>query len=787
MSKFTDFFKRKLRYIKIRDDEPRPRDKKRRERTMKNIGNALTVVGTTVSAMMLVLVIMICIVAIVVVAYVLDFADSGFDMNLRNAEKMYTTFVFAKDSEGQEVEVRRLVGERNRIWVDYEDISPNILNAVVSTEDKRFEIHNGVDWRRTVFALAMDLVYSDSDVRQGGSTITQQLIKNLTGDDEQTWERKLREIFRALEIEKKYTKEQILESYMNNIGWGGTNYGVGAACEYYFDKSPSDITIAEAALLAGMIRNPGKRSPYMDLENCRTWQEYALDNMYEQGYISTGEYEAAYREQVKFKYAVTGDAFGYIDPRSLEPDEDEENPDEDDPDNDIYEAYRWNEYEVTQNWYVDAAINQVIDDYADLKGISATSARKEIYNGGYKIYINEDLEMQNKLEEIYKDPLLVVYNYDKTAPAEELAQSAFVVMDYSGTVKALVGGLGDKPGNDCFNRATDSVRAPGSTMKPISVYATAVQNNLITYSTMIPDSPIWIIGDNGEKTTWPDNFGWEGGNGALMPVWEAVRHSRNTIAVRTAQMLTPQVCYNQLTQNLGLTTLSESDIALSPVSLGALTEGIRIVELCAAYQIFGNGGIYYRPMLYNRVLDSRDNVILEQDFIGNQAIDSDAAWVANRMLRTVVNNPGYASSAAGLPNIEVIGKTGTSNDSKNFTFVGCTPELVGAYWLGYEGGQQFGYDLPDYHRSTAEVWHNVMINFVDTSQASKFVPDPDILERKYCTETGLLASSKCTNTDIGYYRKSNIPDMCSGDHEAETQKIKDNWKAIDDANYNALG
>ena len=148
MSKFTDFFKRKLRYIKIRDDEPRPRDKKRRERTMKNIGNALTVVGTTVSAMMLVLVIMICIVASVVVAYVLDFADSGFDMNLRNAEKMYTTFVFAKDSEGQEVEVRRLVGERNRIWVDYEDISPNILNAVVSTEDKRFEIHNGVDWRR---------------------------------------------------------------------------------------------------------------------------------------------------------------------------------------------------------------------------------------------------------------------------------------------------------------------------------------------------------------------------------------------------------------------------------------------------------------------------------------------------------------------------------------------------------------------------------------------------------------------------------------------------------------
>lgn len=787
MNKFTDFFKKKFRYIKIRDDEPRPRDKKRRERTMKNIGHALTVVGTTISAMMLVLVIMICIVAIVVVAYVLDFADSGFDMNLRNAEKMYTTFIYAKDAEGQEVEVKRLVGEYNRIWVDYEDISPNIINAVISTEDKRFEVHNGVDWRRTVFALAMDLVYSDSDVRQGGSTITQQLIKNITGDDQQTWERKLREIFRALEIEKKYTKEQILESYLNNIGWGGVNYGVGAACEYYFDKQPKDITIAEAALLAGMIRNPGKRSPYIDLENCKQCQEYALDNMYEQGYISTMEYEVAYREQIKFKYAVTGDAFGYVDPRSIQSDEDEEDPDEEDPDNDTYEAYRWDEYEVTQNWYVDAAISQVISDYADLKGISYTSARKDIYNGGYKIYINEDIELQEKLEDVYKNPLLSVTSYDKTAPANELVQSAFVLMDYNGTVKAIAGGLGDKPGINCFNRATDSVRAPGSTMKPISVYGTAVQNNLITYSTMIPDAPIWIIGDNGQKRTWPDNFNYEGGNGTPMPVWEAVRHSRNTIAVRTAQMLTPQVCYNQLTQNLGLTTLEESDIALSPVSLGALTQGVRLVELAAAYQIFGNGGIYYRPMLYSRVLDSRDNVILEQDFIGSQAIDSDAAWVTNRMLRTVINNPGTLASTASLQNIEVVGKTGTSNDSKNFTFVGCTPEYVGAYWVGYEGGQRFVYDLPDYHIYPATVWHNVMVNLVDTSQPSKFVPDPDVLERKYCKETGLLASSKCTDTDIGYYRKSNIPDMCSGDHEAEIQKIKDYWQQIDDANYNALG
>lgn len=753
---------------------------------MKNIGHALTVVGTTISAMLLVLVIMLCIVAIVVVAYVLDFANSGFDINLRDAEKRYTTFVYAKDSEGQEIEVKRLVGEQNRIWVDYEEISPNILKAVVATEDKRFATHEGVDWRRTVYALAMDLVNPDGDVRQGGSTITQQLIKNLTGDDEQTWERKLREIFRALEIEKKYTKEQIIESYLNNIGWGGMNYGVGAACEFYFNKQPADVTIAEAALLAGMIRNPRVRSPYVDLENCKLCQEYALDNMYEQGYISTSEYESAYKEQIKFKYPIVGDSFGYIDERSLENDDDEENPD-DETNDDVYEAYRWNEYEVSQNWYVDAAINQVIEDYAELKGISETSARNDIYNGGYKIYINEDIELQNKLEEVYKNPYLVVYSYDKTAPANELVQSAFVLMDYSGTVLAVAGGLGDKPGDACFNRATMAVRAPGSTMKPISVYGTAVQENLITYSTMIPNSPIWIIGDSGGKVQWPKNFGGVWGNGAPTLAWSGVRQSLNSIAARVAQMLTPQVCYNQLTQNLGMTTLEESDIALSPISLGALTQGVRLVELAAAYQIFGNGGIYYKPMLYSRVLDSRDNVILEQNFIGSQALDSDAAWVTNRMMKTVVYNPGSSPATAQLPNIEVVGKTGTSNDDKNFTFVGLTPEYVGAYWVGYEGGQRFVYDLPDYHKYTATVWHDVMINLVDTSQPSSFVPDPDVLERKYCMETGLLASAKCTKTDVGYYRPSNVPAICSGNHEAEIQKIKDKWQKIDDKNYNALG
>ena len=680
--------KKKIRYIKIREEQAKTPRKKKKSRTMKNLGHALTIIGTTFSSMLLIIVIMLCIVVTVLTVYVLDFADTSYDANLRDVEMKYTSFIYAYDADGNEVEIRRLAQEENRIWVNYEDMSPNIINAVVSTEDKRFYEHDGVDWRRTVYALGAD-VLNLSAAGQGGSTITQQLIKNITGDNETTWERKLREIFRALSLEEKYTKIDIIESYLNRIWFGNTIYGIGAASAYYFDKEASELTVAEAAIMAGMIRNPGKFSPYVDLVLCKERQEYALENLYEQGYINTHEYEAALKEKVQFARPVYGDAFGYVDARTLlqelEDKEDEETP------NNGYEAYKWNgDYTVTQNWYVDAAIDQVINDYADEKGITYTSAKNELYNGGYKIYINMDIEKQNILEEKYADPYTVLSSYDITAPPEDLLQSAFVIMDYSGTVLAVAGGLGEKPGNGVFNRATQAIRAPGSTMKPIATYSTAIQRNLITYSTLIPDKPFEILNDSGTGTMqWPSNYGTLNGvgiygDGTLTPAWGAVRSSLNSIAARVCRELTPQVCYNQLTQNLGFTTITEMDIAYSPMALGALTQGVKLYELAAAYQIFGNGGIYYEPKMYSKVLDSRGNTVLEQDFFGTQALDGDSAWITNRMMRTVITSPTGTGHYAQLDNVEVIGKTGTSNDSKNLLFVGCTPEYVGAMWLGYD-------------------------------------------------------------------------------------------------------
>lgn len=438
--------KKKIRYIKIKEEQPKKRSsKKSRSRAAKNFGHAMTIVGTTFSAMLLILVIMVCIVATVLAVYVLDFADNSYDANLKDVEMKYTSFVYGYDEDNELVEIKRLAAEQNRVWVDYEDMPKCLIDAVVASEDKRFYTHKGVDWYRTAGAF-----FSNGD-SGGGSTITQQLIKNLTGDKEVSWERKLREIFRALSLEEKYTKIDILESYLNQIWFNGMVYGVGAASEYYFGKDVSDINIGEAAVLAGMIRNPSKMSPYYDLARSKQQQNYSLRCMYEQGMITTKEYEdyRLNRIQVHFAKPVYGDDYGYIDERTLTDSTDDSDLDAEVQDK-PYRAYKWNgDYEVSQDWYVDAAIDQVINDFADLKGITYTSAKNELYNGGYKIFINENMKLQKILEEKYRDPYTVLSYYNENAAEKDLIQSAFIVMDYTGTVQAVVGGLGEKPGERC--------------------------------------------------------------------------------------------------------------------------------------------------------------------------------------------------------------------------------------------------------------------------------------------------------------------------------------------------
>ena len=732
--------------------------KKNQNKALKTIKHVFGVIGTTLLSLFMIVIITCCIVAVSLTVYIMQFADSAFDVDLKNVDLSYTSFIYAKNSAGEMVELKRLSGDENRIWVDMEQIPKHTQDAFVAVEDKRFYEHEGVDWKRTVRVTISTLF---NGYGEGGSTITQQLVKNITGDDRVTPERKIREIFRALTLETEYTKIDILEAYLNRVPLGGTVYGVGSAAYFYFGKTVDQLTIAESAILAGMTRSPSVLNPYANLERSKERQLYALKCMYDQGLITTDEYEEAKVEQVKFRLIVEGDAYGYVDPRYDEYYGNNTSSDDEDgyDDEDTYEAYKWDEYEISQNWYVDAAIEQVIEDISRAKGMTYAEAKQDLYKGGYKIYLNMDMDIQDKLEEFFRDPNNFFYSYDTTAIEENLVQGAFVLTDYRGNVIALAGGIGDKPGDGCFNRATQALLPIGSTMKPISVYGQAVDKDIITYSTMIYDKCITLP----EGTSWPSNFEGDYGSGNYIPAWYAVQQSKNTTAVRMAQVLGIETCFNFLTDKLNVTTLDyTSDKAYSPIALGQLTQGMTLLELAGAYQIFGSGGLYYEPKLYNLITDYNDNVIIEQEPLGDRVMDSDSAYITNRLLKAVTDTTNGSGRYARIDGIEVVGKTGTSNDERILAFAGLTPDYCGVIRIGYDDNKKISNTNYIY---LAQVWHNFMVNIVNEESTKTFAKDANVVEKKYCTETGLLATSKCPKTAIGYYKADKLPATCDSTHK----------------------
>ncbi len=760
---------KKIQYLNL-DNEleeptspvPAKNKKKKQNKALKTVKHVFGVIGTTLLSLIMIVIITGCIVATALTVYIMQFADSAFDVDLKNVDLSYTSFIYANDAEGNQVEIKRLSGDENRIWVDMEIIPKHTQDAFVAVEDKRFFEHEGVDWKRTVRVTISTLF---NGYGEGGSTITQQLVKNITGDDRVSPERKIREIFRAMSLETEYTKIDILEAYLNRVPMGSTVYGIGSAAYYYFGKTVDQLTIAESAILAGITRSPSVLNPYADLEASKERQLYALQCMYEQGLITTDEYEAAKVEQVKFRLIVEGDAYGYVDPRYEEyyGNNESDNEDEDElySDTDTYEAYKWDEYEISQNWYVDAAIEQVIDDLARAKGLTYAEARADLYKGGYKIYLNMDMEIQDKLEEFFRDPNNFFYSYDKTAIEENLVQGAFVLTDYHGNVVALAGGIGDKPGDSCFNRATQALLPIGSTMKPISVYGQAVDKDIITYSSMILDKAITLP----EGSVWPMNFEGDYGSGGYIPAWYAVQQSKNTTAVRMAEVLGIDTCFNFLTDKLNITTLDyTNDKAYSPIALGQLTQGMTLMELAGAYQIFGTGGLYYNLKLYNKITDYNDNVIIEQEPLGERVMDSDSAYITNRLLKAVTDTTNGSGRLAKIDGIEVVGKTGTSNDERILAFAGLTPDYLGVIRIGYDDNKKITNTNYIY---LAQVWHDFMVNIVDSDSTKTFAKDTNVVEKSYCTETGLLATSKCKSTAIGYYKKDALPKSCDSSHKED--------------------
>ena len=764
-------------YHKVRSDiSPKSGAKgKKRLTPAQGVRYALSAIGTTFLTLFLIIVITSCVVAVALSVYITQFADSMYDVDLRgDFELSYSSFVFAYDKEKEEyVGIVQLSADENRIWVDLEEIQKHTLDALVSTEDKRYYEHAGVDWTRTVGAT-MSEIFGIGDTLGGGSTITQQLVRDITGETQVNVGRKLREIFRAMSLEQKYSKHDIIESYLNRVAFGNTIYGLGSAAHHYFGKSVNELTIAESAILIGLLPSPVSWNPYANPERARLRQLNTLFNMHDQGLISFAEYEAARNEKVQFRRPVKGDHFGYVDERyeeyyGLQSDDE----DLDDPyyrnvemSELVADPFTWNEYEVRHNWYVDAALKEIIADLAELRDISHESAADLLKRGGYRIYLAMDMEMQDKIEKLFKDPYLVRnpnMRYPAGTHARDTYQAAFVIMDTRGNVVAVAGGLGDKPGNDVFNRANQAQRNIGSTIKSFGVYAPAVELNKITYSTMLLDMAGQIDGPDGRQQ-WPRNFEGDYGSPDLYrPAWLALTLSTNTISARTVNLVGINTTFKFLEENLGITTLTNNHRAYSPLATGMLE--MKLHELAAAYQIFGTGGVYYKPAFYSKVEDSSGNIILFKDTMGHQAIEPDTAWIVNRMMERVVNAPNTGTTAwnakTGMGDVEVIGKTGTANDMSDVLFCGLTPDYVGVLRVGFDDNRAIRRDGS--YRVVAKIWSDVMSEVTPVNVRRTFTPDSTVLVRNYCADTGLLAGTNCPNSIVGYYRESNPPSRCNHD------------------------
>lgn len=660
--------------------------------------------------------------------YAFTIIDPTMDEDLNNLALDFTTTVYVDNGKGDYKEYRRLHAEFNRIWVDYdkdaakekkadyEGIPYNLAMSFVAIEDKSFLDHNGVDWKRT-FAAFVNEFLPISSSRFGGSTITQQLVKNLTDDRSQKASRKVREIMRARYLEDNYSKDTILECYLNTIPMGNGTYGVEVAANYYFGKTVKDLTLAECASLASITKAPSYYSPDKNPEENKLRRDVVLKEMKSQGYITEEEYEEAKNTELK----VTA----------------------------VKEVLNQNE---VNSYFIDALINQVSSDLAKKYGYDKSHADQMFYNGGYKIYATIDTDMQAAAEKVFTDESYQIKNKNG-----DLLQSGITVLDYEGRVKAMVGGLGVKTDNRGWNNAIDAVRQPGSTMKPIAAYAPAIEQDLITFSSILNDTKTNYNG-------WtPVN--WYGSYWGNVTTQYALERSINAVPVYLVNKMGPQTSFDFLTQKLGITTLNSEDVNLSPLGMGGTNGGLNTLESAAAFAVFGNGGRYYEPAFYSKVTNQEGKVILERKPTPKMAISEDTATVMNHLLQGVVyGGQGTGKGAAGyIPNMKIYAKTGTSNDQNDLWFVGGSPYYVASCWCGYKTMQPIA---SSYSGIAMKLWGGVMSKAHTGLKAKEFENSSYAVEKYYCKASGNLATAGCPDKAVGWYKKSNVPELCTA-HEGE--------------------
>lgn len=636
----------------------------------------------------------------------IDVNELMFDMDM-------TSIVYAWDPEKEDyTEYEVLRGRENRIWSDLDEIPKDLQNAFIAIEDKRFYEHKGVDWKRTANGVINWIVGKEG----GGSTITQQLIKNLTDDKDYSVKRKLNEIFRALQLEKDLgDKNRILEMYLNLIYLGQGAYGVNTAATTYFSKDLDELNLAECAILAGITKNPSRYDPFNHPETIKERQETILNEMCKQGMISESERDEAKAQPLEYKYEAAKEA-----------------------------------RENTYSYFTDAVINDVINDLVEKKDYPLELAKWKVTSGGVQIYTTVEPAVQAAMEEVYEDDS----NFPNISRNGMRPESAMVICNDQGDVVGIVGGRGKKTDNRVLVRA-DSPRQAGSSIKPLSAYGPAMDAGLITPYSVRDNAPFKEI----DGRAWPRND--SGGYTGPMTIRSAVAKSTNAIAVRVVDELTPQAAYDFLTEQLDFKHLNSADIDLAPMALGGMNGGVTVREMAAGFSIFLNDGIFNGARTYTKVLNSDGTVLLENEPLERQVFEREqTVYYMRDVLKGVTSNAmGGTARRINVPGMDVGGKTGTSQKKRDLWFCGFTPYYAGATWFGYDSS----YDLSGVSGNPSlTIWNKVMNKVHENLEPAEFdMGDSDNFEKQsYCTVSGLAPSSACRangTVETGRYWKGDAP------------------------------
>lgn len=793
---------------------PAPKNKKKPKKRRSIIGMIFSFIGC-----MLCLCIMAASVGGVLLSmYIVQVtADDAETLDLDNQKNRQTSIIY--DINGNEY--ASLSRNENRIWRELSAMPENLQNAVIAIEDKNFRTEPGINLKGTIGA-ALNAFTGNRiwGTNRGASTLEQQLIKNLTGDNEQDNMRKVREIFRALGLDNKYSKETILEAYLNTIPLTGIIHGMEAGSIEYFGKHVEDLTLAECATLASITKNPTKYNPATNPEELIKRRNHVLYEMYTQGYITEAEFNAAKAETVTLteKTSTTENAT-----RSS-----------------------------SNSWFTDALYTQLLSQLQEDLNYTADEAKELIFSGGLRIYSTVDPKVQEGVEKtmyneddlipalwheepvclrdypadssswdevqyddatglpitkegyaVYGQEAIPVYadeegttlkmgtSTDPDYPNDTTVylcvyekvrtQAAMAIVDYSGNILGIGGGIGEKKYDLGFNRAT-SPHQTGSTMKPIGAYALALDYKLINYSSQILDSPYYSAEDkkvlkdqyigvmspfseaaqsrSDVWRAWPTNYGGVGGQGNPMLVYDALQQSYNTVAVWVGDMVGVDYLYNFVHDTLECSYINaENDMDLGPLVLGSQSSGLTVVQLAGAYTMF-NTGTFTTPHYYTEITDYQGNMILDNNKYINttQAISADTAYIMNRMMWNVLHSrKGTAYGKAPDGEMDSVAKTGTTSNYKDYTFAGLTPYYVTAIWWGCDRPTEMD-TLGKAGKNASPIqyaWKALMEDLQADLPVKEFAKGENVVEKHFDTSTGAIISS---GGSVGYYTEDNLPD-----------------------------